>query len=276
MNKYWIQIKIGQTCLNPILIFNGDSACHSNTMPTLTCTFNTPHLFMDVPVEFIYQEENSVGNKEIYHESINLLREKGIISTLNMILGGKRATNVKVDIYFNENEDGLCIGLLAPRFLPARYVVKNEFWRACHKETIQTSKSIVSKSAKEVFVSNYMKFSELLPLTIAQKEDGIIIDKWEEVIKSIEGSEILLTEFRKYADAIDTWLKLLCSWGLKQDGCKRYPGMLINKDYYMTDDNVAIEPDSNYNVIVPCWTFWVNENGKCIEMLVSKGIVKLI
>ena len=87
---------------------------------------------------------------------------------------------------------------------------------------------------------------------------------------------MLLMEFKKYTSNLDTWLKLLCSWGVKQDGCKQYPGMLIRTGYYITEDNVAIEQERNYKVIVPCWTMWIEENGKRVEKLLSKGLVKAI
>ena len=52
--------------------------------------------------------------------------------------------------------------------------------------------------------------------------------------------------------------------------------MLINTDYYAIDDMISIEEERNYKIIVPCWTIWVEENGKRIEKLVSKGVVKAL
>lgn len=258
---------------SPIMIFDGSLACHSNTMPTLSCTLNIPRRIVNVPVDFIYQEGDTPNGKEIYRDRINLSREKGIVNTLSMILDGNRVHPVRIDIYFNENEEGLCIGFLASRFIPIKYVVKGDYWKitdAPHSSTVP-----IGKPAKEVFVNNYQRFGELLPLTAAHADIDIVY-KWENVIKSIVDSDLLLHEFKKYADNLDTWLKLLCSWGLKQDGCKQYPGILINSNNYSTDDNLAIDQERNYKVIVPCWTIWVDENGKRTEMLVSKGFVKLI
>lgn len=275
MEQKWIQIRIGKTFLNPVMIFNGRMFCHSNTMQTQSCTLNIPQRLVDVPIEFIYQEGNTPNGKEIYRESVNLSREKGVLNTLSMILGGNRVHPVRIDVYFNENEEGLCIGFLAPRFIPTKYVVKSEYWKITDEPQNKSSTVPTGKPAKEVFVNNYHKFGELLPITAAHADINIVI-KWENVIRSIEDSDLLIYEFHKYVDNLDTWLKLLSSWGLKQDGCKQYPGMLINTDNYATDDMISIDEERNYKVLVPCWTMWIEENGKRREKLVSKGLVKAI
>ena len=274
MSKSWVQIKIGKKVFTPVMIHDGIAACHASTMPTLSCTLSIPQRMVDIPIEFIYTKGEETNVMECFRESINLSREKGIVNAISMILGGNRTLIVKIDIFFNENEEGLCIGFLASRFLPTKYIVKSEYWNS---KDINTSKESIStgKPAKEIFLSNYQKFNELLPLTAAHADINIV-DKWESTIKSIKDSDMLLMEFKKYTDNLDTWLKLLCSWGLKQDGCKQYPGMLINADNYGTDSNVPIEDEQNYKVIVPCWTIWIEENGKRVERLVSKGFVKAI
>lgn len=274
MSKSWIQIKIGKKVFAPVMIHDGIAACHVSTMPTLSCTLSIPQQIVDIPIEFIYEKGEGTSVKESFRESINMSREKGIVNAISMIFGRNRTNIVKIDIFFNENEDGLCIGFLASRYLPTKYVVKGEYWNSKDSKTSQESISI-GKPAKDVFINNYHMFNKLLPLTAAQADINII-NKWESTIKSIEDSGMLFVEFKKYADNLDMWLKLLCSWGLKQDGCKQYPGILINTDNYATDDNIAIDEERNYKVIVPCWTIWIEENGKRIEKLVSKGFVKSI
>ena len=274
MSKSWIQIKIGKKVFAPVMINDGIAACHTSTMLTLSCTLSIPQRIVDIPIEFIYTKGEETSAKECFRESINMSREKGIVNTISMILGRNRTNIVKIDIFFNENEDGLCIGFLASRYLPTKYIVKGEYWNS--KDSITRQESIpIGKPAKVVFINNYHMFNELLPLTAAHADINIV-KKWEKAIKSIEDSDMLFIEFKKYADNLDTWLKLLCSWGLKQDGCKQYPGILINIDNYTTDDMIPIEEERNYKVIVPCWTIWIEENGKRIEKLVSKGLVKAI
>lgn len=275
MSKSWIQIKIDNKVLAPIMIYDGTVACHINTMPTLSCTLNIPQRILDIPIEFTYLKGDGTSGKEYFRESIKMSSERGIVNTLSRIFGGNHTTNVKIDIFFNENEEGLCVGFLAPRYMPTKYIVKGEYRNSGNRKKDQESNASFGKSAKEIFVNNYQVFKYLLPLT-ATHADSNILDKWEKAIKSIENSDLLYMEFKKYTDNLDTWLKLLCSWGLKQDGCKQYPGVLINTDNYATDDNIAIDEERNYKVIVPCWTIWIEGNGKRIEKLVSKGFVKSI
>lgn len=274
MSKRWVQIKIGKKAFAPVMIHDGITACHANTMPTLSCTLSIPQRVVDIPIEFIYTKGDGTNDKECFRESINMSREKGFVNVISMILGRNRTNIVKIDIFFNENEDGLCIGFLASRYLPTKYIVKGEYWNGKDNKTSRES-VFNGKPAKDVFVNNYQMFNELLPLTAAHA-DIYIVNKWENTIKSIEDSDMLFTEFKKYTDDLDTWLKLLCAWGLKQDGCKQYPGILINTDNYASDDMISIEEERNYKVIVPCWTIWIEENGKRIEKLVSKGVVKAI
>lgn len=275
MSKSWIQIKIGNKVFAPIMIYDGVVACNINTMPTLSCTLNIPQRILDIPIEFTYLKGEKTSDKECFRESINLKRETGLINTISMIIGRSRTNIVKIDIFFNENEEGLCIGFLAPRYLPTKYIVKGEYRNSNDKNTCQESVIPNGKPAKDVFINNYPIFSELLPITTSHTDINIV-NKWENTIKSIANSDMLLMEFKKYTNNLDTWLKLLCSWGLKQDGCKQYPGMLIRTGYYITEDNVAIEQERNYKVVVPCWTIWIEENGKRVEKLLSKGLVKAI
>lgn len=277
MKKYWIQIKIGKKKISPVLIYDGIKACQTNTMPALSCTLIIPRRLSIVPIEFSYLEgEGDESNgKSCFTESINMPRETGFVNILGTILGGNSDQQVKIDIFFNENDERLCIGFLANRFQPVKYIVKGEYWKVNKDETSQPPVSIIGKPAKDVFVNNFLEFGKLLPITAAHA-DLLIVDKWRDTIKSIEDSDMLLVEFNKYVDNLDTWLKLLCSWGLKQDGCKQYPGMLINTDNYITENNVLIEQELSYKVIVPCWTIWIEENGKRTERLVSKGIIKAV
>ena len=275
MSKSWVQIKIGNKVLAPIMIYDGTVACHINTLPTLSCTLNISQRMLDIPIEFTYLKGDGTSVKEYFRESIKISPERGLVNTLCRIFGNNHTYIVRIDIFFNENEEGLCIGFLAPRYIPTKYIVKDEHWNSEDRKKNQDSNTSYGEPAKEIFVNNYQVFNELLPLTAAHA-DSNIGDKWEKAIKSIEKSDMLYIEFKKYTDNLDTWLKLLCSWGLKQDGCKQYPGILINTDNYATEDNMAIDEDLNYKVVVPCWTIWIEENGKRIEKLVSKGFVKSI
>ena len=81
-------------------------------------------------------------------------------------------------------------------------------------------------------------------------------------------------EFSKYKDNLEIWIKLLQSWGLKKDGCKEYPGILVDLNRYDIVDNKQLYEDANYIVLSPCWTMWIESDGIKTEKIVSKGIIK--
>ena len=98
MSKSWVQIKIGNKALAPIMIYDGTVACHINTMPTLSCTLNIPQL-KDISIEFTYLKGNGTSSKEYLRESIKMSPEKGLVNTLSRIFGSGRTNIVKIDIF---------------------------------------------------------------------------------------------------------------------------------------------------------------------------------
>lgn len=271
MKNYLLQIKIGNKVLSPILIYDGKNACGASSMKTLSCSVITLQSRLDVPVVFEYIEDSDGEIKSIYHESIKLQRQRSfIISAISRMIGEHTKEQISIEIFFNDTKEGLCIGFLSSKLKPARYLVNNDYRGGKQVEvTTQVSNVLL---AKEIFVSNYAVFSDLLMLT--QKTDNEWKSKWEQVIASIPNSSDLQIELTRYKDNLEAWIKLLQSWGLKKDGCKQYPGILVDLDRYDIVDNEQLWDGANYIVVSPCWTIWIEFNGIKTEKIVSKGILK--
>lgn len=186
------------------------------------------------------------------------------------MFGEHAQERISLDIFFNDTEEGLCIGFLSSKFKPAIYILNDEYRGGKQVEATPQVSNVLS--AKEVFVSNYAFFTDLLKLP--QENDKEWVSKWERVISSIPNSSDLQVELLKYKDNLETWIKLLLSWGLKKDGCRQYPGLLVDLNRYDLMDNEQIQENSNYIVVSPCWTIWIDANGTKVEEIVSKGILR--
>lgn len=225
----------------------------------------------DIPVVFEYMEDCDGKLKLIHKEVIKLVKQRGAIATIvSRFFGEHSKEQISIEIFFNDTKEGLCIGFLSSKLKPTRYLMDDDY-RGSKKVEITTLVSNVL-SAKEIFVSNYAAFSDLLMLT--QDANNERVTKWEQAIASIPNSSDLQAEFAKYKNNLETWIKLLQSWGLKKDGCKQYSGILVDLNRYNLMNNEQIDEDANYTVISPCWTIWIDVNGTMTEKIVSKGIIK--
>lgn len=278
--KYWIKIKIGKKVFEPVLLCNGTEVCPALSMPSLSCTLSVPQNLSEIPVEFIYCEGDNYT--EVYNDKIFIHKEGGFANAVSAIFAGTKPSSVKFDIFFNDNEEGLCIGFLVSRYKPTKYVVKPEYRRNNDSKNVNNnSERILAtsgadfNSAKNVFLANYQLFGELLQRSISGTDTKIVED-WERQISLIQNGSPLNFEFQKHKKNIQTWIKLLYSWGVKQDSCKKYPGCLIMEGRYKTDDMSPIDPEANYDVILPCWTIWIESNGIRTEQNIIYGFVKKI
>lgn len=271
MKRYWLQIKIGDKILNPILIFDGYSACTALSMKTLSCNIKTSHNTSSIPISFGYVEEYDNKQQIVYKETIQLVKQTNVISSLlGNIFRAIAESFLQVEIFFNDTNEGLCIGFLSSRLKPTKYLVKKDFRGIKTTETPDGVSDILS--AKETFVSNYSVWGDLLKLSSETNDENV--SKWEKCISSIPNSSDLQVEFSKYKNNLDTWIKLLQSWGLKKDCCKQYPGILVDSNRYDLVNQKQIHEDANYIVVIPCWTIWIDTNGIKTEKIVSKGILK--
>lgn len=271
MKKYLLRIRIGNKELLPILIYDGGKVNKASSMKTLSCIVNTLQNRLVVPVEFEYIEDTDGEVKSICKESIALQRQRNFITTVvNRMLGGHTKEQISIEIFFNDTKEGLCIGFLSSKLKPARYLVNDDYRESKPFEVAPRVSNVLS--AKEIFISNFTVFSNLLMLT--QETDKERRFKWEQVIASIPNSSDLQIEFSKYKDNFEIWIKLLQSWGLKKDGCKQYPGILVDLNRYDIVDNKQLYEDANYIVVSPCWTMWIESDGIKTEKIVSKGIIK--
>lgn len=74
------------------------------------------------------------------------------------------------------------------------------------------------KSAKVAFLENIDKFKLLLP----SLSDGTFASSnWTDIIISINNDE-LIEYWGKAHKSIDSWIRLLASWGLKTDNCMAF------------------------------------------------------
>ena len=271
MKKILLKIRIGSKELLPVLIYDGKSACKASSMKTLSCIVNTTQSKTDIPVVFEYMEDCDGKLKLIHKEVIKLVKQRSAIATIvSRLFCEHSKEQISIEIFFNDTKEGLCIGFLSSKLKPTRYLMDDDY-RGSKKVEITTLVSNVL-SAKEIFVSNYAAFSDLLMLT--QDANNERVTKWEQAIASIPNSSDLQAEFAKYKNNLETWIKLLQSWGLKKDGCKQYSGILVDLNRYNLMNNEQIDEDANYTVISPCWTIWIDVNGTMTEKIVSKGILK--
>lgn len=278
MKKYWLHIRIGDKIISPILINDGYSVCTALNMKTVSCLLNASDNLSKLPIVFEYIEEGEHTKRCVHKDIIFLEKEThNLASALRKIF--KLNINIKanVEIFFNDTEEGLCIGFLASKFKPVKYLVNN-IYRG--QNTVDVTNKVLinaqsSLSAKDIFILNYSVFGELLSHASDTVSDDYI-SKWTQKIASIPQSSNLQTEFSKYQNNFNSWIKLLLSWGLKRDGCKQYPWILVDLKRYNLIDNDQIEENLNYQVISPCWTIWIDQNGIKTEKIVSKGILKMI
>lgn len=275
MKKYWLYIRIGNKEIEPILIFDGTSACNTLGMKNLSCTINTSHNTSNILIEFEYIEDYNETKQLVYKDSILLIKRSSIVDVVfRNILRGNTTTKVTVEIFFNQTEEGLCVGFLAYKYKPTKYIVNNKY----RGEKIVKQEQQVSDilSAKTIFILNNQVFCDLLTSINSYTINNEYISQWEQRIASLPNSSDLLLVFNKYKNNFSAWIKLLLSWGLKKDGCKQYPGLLVNLDRYNLAENNQINLSANYQVISPCWTIWIDQNGIKTEKIVSKGILKMI
>ena len=271
MKQYLLNIKIGDKEILPIKIYDGHESCKASSMKTLSCLVGLLQSRLDVPVVFEYIEDCDGDVKSICKESITLHRQRNFITTVvNRMLGGYIKEQISIEIFFNDSKEGLCIGFLSSKLKPARYLVNDDYRGGEQVEVAPSASNVLS--AKEIFISNFAVFSDLLMLTREiDNEWGL---KWEQVIASIPNSSDLQIEFSKYKDKLETWIKLLQSWGLKKDGCKQYPGILVDLKRYDIVDNEQLYENANYIVVSPCWTMWIESDGIKTEKIVFKGLIK--
>ena len=275
MKKYWLHIRIGNKEIKPILIFDGYSACTTLSMKPLSYIVNSSHNTPNILIEFEYIEDYNESKRLVDKDSISLIKRNNFVDAiLGNILRGNATSKVTVEIFFNQTEEGLCVGFLSNKFKPTKYIVNNKY----RGEEIAKQEQQVSDilSAKTIFILNHQVFSDLLVSLDSNPVSDEYISQWEQRITSLPNSSDLLLVFNKYKNDFNAWIKLLLSWGLKKDGCKQYPGLLANLDRYNLADNNQVNQSANYNVISPCWTIWIEQNGIKTEKIVSKGILKMI
>lgn len=260
----WVQIIINKLPLDPLLIHDGQKFLSKSNFRPITCNVpvSSSQSKIEIVISYLIGEKiNSLSEEG--RDICYLERENKFATNIGRLFNSKRANYIHVDIFINHNEDGLCVGFLASNYHPLKYVIKGT------NNVEVTEIEFSTKSAKELFLSSYATFADLLPISDNTSQD--LIDKWINAINSLDDSSELLSTFKKYSCDIPSWISQLCSWGLKVDKCRKYPGCLINAEYYITDDLQPIDYEVNYDVLSPCWTIWMDNT----EKIVKTGIIKI-
>lgn len=130
-------------------------------------------------------------------------------------------------------------------------------------------KNLSGKSAKDSFVENLDKFKSLLQLL---NEDAFVPSDWTELIIDINNKE--LTEYwSKAHKSVNSWCRLLASWGITSDSCTSFKAMTVHEDMYLTEEGGVIEMGQMYQVLQKCW---VHTNSEGEKNIIVKGIAKKI
>ena len=123
--------------------------------------------------------------------------------------------------------------------------------------------------AQRAFIENLDK---LLPYFSGVTE--IKIDK-QGLTDAIIGlnNEDLIAIWKKMVVRPDLWLDQMAAWGVKPDLCHSFVAMEKHKAQYMTTDNSVLVLGEKYIVILACWIYTTNEDGKIVKKVVKKGVV---
>lgn len=272
-----IQLLIADIKLAPVQIVEKGELCISSSMNMQSCTLSVNDRDEEIPITISYLRLVEGQQETFIVKNASLKREHSFAYSVGRILGGNRSIQVKVDVFFNKTEENdVCIGFLSQKYAPLKYNCGINSAVAHNKQSASFNKTDIGKSftAKDVFLENYQEFGEILSMSHLRNDSENVIE-WGMCIAKIPDSDILLKEFQKYSTNYSGWIGLLKSWGLKQDSCKLYHGSIVDKERYACQDGV-IEDEKMYKVEAPCWTIWLEENGKRIEKLVSKGLIKSI
>lgn len=104
-------------------------------------------------------------------------------------------------------------------------------------------------SAKNSFIENIDKFRNLLPTL---NEGTFNPSDWTDYIIDINNGE-LIEYWKKAHTSVNSWIRLLASWGLKTDDCSSFKAMSIHQHMYIVDNGCPIELGKTYNVTKKCW-----------------------
>lgn len=123
------------------------------------------------------------------------------------------------------------------------------------------------QSAKEAFLSNILKFINILP----QLNGSLNVESWSEQIVDINNAQLTALWKRCLKDT-SVWKQMLSSWGLRQDTCKSFTYLEKYANMYDTADKSEPEVGSRYRVIDGCWILTDNNSGD--KRVIKKGFIE--
>ena len=116
---------------------------------------------------------------------------------------------------------------------------------------------MVQKSARVAFIENIDRFNNLFPTLV----DGTFnASEWTDLIIDINNDE-LTQIWTKVHKSVDSWVRILASWGVKSDNCNMFKAMEHHKSMYKLSTGDELEVCCSYKVMQGCWII-TTENDK--------------
>lgn len=128
------------------------------------------------------------------------------------------------------------------------------------------TKIIEGEPASTAFVKNRSRFGTIL---LGLEKGYIDRDKWSEIIVDINNPQ-LIDVWKKVMNRPDMWMRIIASWGISFDACKKFTYINGREEMYSAPSEGFCEGVA-YNVVKSCWIYTSPEGHK--EVII-KGIVK--
>lgn len=124
-----------------------------------------------------------------------------------------------------------------------------------------------TKSAKDAFIENIERF---IPLLTSLCDGTFKSSDWTDIIIDIDNDELTIY-WQKAHKSVESWMRLLASWGLKSDNCTGFIGMIAYSGKYVLKDGTNIVVGRKYKVDTQCWVLTTTDT---IGKVVLRGVVK--
>lgn len=274
MNNVWIETVIEGKKLAPVQVVQDNRLSVGDDMNMQSLAVQIKEKVGALNLTIIgYRGSTFSSSSVFFSKKKNMQRSNSFTFLLSRLFAGNSITSANVNVFYNiVDSETICVGFVSQKFESARVYVKvvdSTYGSPISKEGID--RTTIQKSAKELFVSNYNRFSSLMQELLTDK----LSSEWVNIIMSIPDSHSLLELYSSYKGNPEMMLELMKAWGVKYDKCKSYPQELVNTDYYNIVEG-GFDKSEIFSVISPCWTIWLDDNGHRIERVISKGSLKSI
>lgn len=271
MENVWLEIIVEGEKLAPVQIIRDGNFSIQDDMnvQSLAIKFKEKTTLLNISI-IGYKGENLSSANKFFEKKKHFDRVNNLSYYLSRVIAGNAYTSAKINVFYNIiDSETVCVGFVSQKFESFKVDVKVVDPEIQTKIAQENGDSFISDiTAKEIFTSNYINFTPLIPELLTDK----LSDEWENVIKLIPNSQNLFKLYISYKYNPKGLLGLVKSWGVKYDMCKLYPKALVDLNkYYISEDE--LQHNELYGVISPCWTIWIEDNGKRLEKVIAKGIL---